>query len=71
MALDLGSIKNELDTIVNDATSVADLVEKYSATVQKFAGLIPGVGTDVSAAVGLVNVIDKALHELQSVLKDL
>jgi hypothetical protein len=69
MSLDLGKIKSELDSVVNEATSVLDLVEKYAATVQKIANLVPGIGPELSSVLGLVDVVDKALHELQNVLK--
>lgn len=64
----LGSIKSELDAVVNEATSVADLVEKYASTVQRISSYVPG-GSQLTAVLGLVGVIDKALHELQAVLK--
>jgi hypothetical protein len=62
------NLKNELDTVVNDATSYTDLADKVANTVGKFAGIVPGVGPQVATVVDALNALDKALHDLQSAI---
>lgn len=66
--LDLGNLKAELDSVVNEATSVVDLVDKYADILGKFGGDIPGAGPDVALAVKALDDLDKALHVVQNVL---
>jgi hypothetical protein len=68
MSLNLSTLKTELDAIVNEATSVVDLVDKYAATAAKFASFIPGVGPEAQVVVTLLNDLDKALHAVKNVV---
>lgn len=68
MSLNLVDLKNELNTVVNEATSVVDLVDKYADIFAKFGGAIPGAGPDVAEAVKLLDELDRVLHGLQNVL---
>ena len=61
-------LKNELDTVVNDATTYTDLADKVAGVVGKFAGVVPGVGPEVATVVDALNGLDKALHDLQDAI---
>lgn len=65
----VGGIKSELDKVVGEATSLVDLVDKYASVLQKYAGLIPGVGSELALLVGPLHGLDSALHVLQNLLK--
>lgn len=71
MALNLGSLKTELEAVVNEATSLADLADKWADRVRPFVSGIPGVGTEAAAVVSVLDALDKALHEAKSVLDSL
>jgi hypothetical protein len=66
--MDLSNLKSELDSVVNEATNLVDLVDKYAATAAKFASFIPGVGAEAEVVVTVLNDLDKALHEAKTVL---
>lgn len=68
MSLNLTSLKAELDSVVGQATKVADLIDKEAGIAARFAGFIPGLGTEVQAIAKLVDEADKALHALQNAL---
>jgi hypothetical protein len=69
MAFSLTDIKTELDGLVNEATSFADVVDKYADLASKFAGDIPEVGPEVADVVKVIDALDKALHDAQAVLE--
>jgi hypothetical protein len=68
MSFSLADLRNELDNIVNGATSTVDLADKTAQAVGKFGSLIPGVGTEVQVAVNALNDLDAALHAVKSAL---
>lgn len=71
MAFDISNLKNELDSVVSHAVSVADLIDKEVGIAARFAGFVPGVGAEVQTIAKLVDEADKALHALQSALNAL
>lgn len=68
MAFNISTIKNEVDAAVNKATSLVDLCDKYADLAAKYADAVPGVGAEVQTVVTVLDDLDKALHEAQSVL---
>jgi hypothetical protein len=70
MALDIGSIKTELDSLVSEAADVASLADKYADALVKYADLIPGAGPEIETLVGYLDTATKALNDLKSALAD-
>jgi uncharacterized protein YutD len=70
MALDITSIKTELNSVVSEAADVADLADKYADVLVKYADLIPGAGPEIVTLVGYLDTATKALNELKSALAD-
>jgi hypothetical protein len=68
MALSATDIKTELDAIINEATSFADVVNKYAQLAGNVAADVPGVGPEAETVVTVIGDLDKALHDAQSVL---
>jgi ABC-type transporter Mla subunit MlaD len=71
MSFNLSTLKSELDAVVNEATSVVDLVDKYAATAAKFASFVPGVGAEAQVVVKVIDDLDKALHAVKNVVNAL
>jgi hypothetical protein len=68
MALDAATIESKISTVVNEATSVADLAVKFAPIAEEVAG-DAGLGAEAAEVVSVVTALDKALHEAQSVFK--
>lgn len=68
MSFSLADLRNELDNIVNGATSTVDLADKTAQAVGKYGQDIPVVGPDIKIAVDALNGLDAALHTVQSAL---
>lgn len=66
MALDITSLKAELDSVVSEAADVADLADKYADVLVKYADLIPGAGSEIQTLVGYLDTATKALNDLKS-----
>jgi hypothetical protein len=65
----LGSVESELDAVVSEATTFADLASKYATAAGKLASDLPGsLGSDATEVVGLINDVDKALNALKAAL---
>lgn len=71
MALDLNSLKTEAEAVVNEATSLVDLADKWANRVRPLLVAVPGVGTEAATVISVLDMLDKALHEAKSVLADL
>ena len=67
-SLDLADIKNEIDGAIDAATSVADLADHFAELAKKYGSFIPGAGPEISAIAGFIDVGDKLLHSLKTVL---
>jgi hypothetical protein len=70
MALNLGSLKQDLDSAVTAAVNIADLVDKVADVVEPFVAEIPDVGGDATIVVAALNELDAALKKVQSLLAD-
>jgi hypothetical protein len=68
MALNVTTLVAELDSIVAQATSYADLVTKYADAAAGFIGKLPVVGPDAEKVVALIDAVDKALDALNAAL---
>jgi uncharacterized protein YutD len=68
MALNIDSIKTELDTVVSEAADVATLADKYADVLVKYADLVPGAGPEIQTLVGYLDTATKALNDLKSAL---
>lgn len=68
MSFSLSDLKTELDNAVNGAVSFVDLADKTAQAVEKFTNIIPGVGSEVQAAVDALNTLDSALQDVKSAL---
>lgn len=68
MSLNLSSLESKLDSVVGEADSFAELVDKYADIAGEFAGEIPG-GTEAEDVVKLVDDVTKALNALNGALK--
>lgn len=71
MALDLNSLKTEAEAVVNEATSLVDLADKWANRVRPLLVAVPGVGSEAATVISVLDMLDKALHEAKSVLADL
>lgn len=67
MALDFGA----LDSIVNEAVSLADLAEKFANAAGPLIAELPVVGPEEKVIVEAIDGVDKALHALQAALASL
>jgi hypothetical protein len=71
MALDIATIEAEVKSAVAEATSVADLADKYADILAKFAGDIPVAGPEVVKYIGWLDTATKALNELNAAAQGL
>lgn len=71
MTFNLTALEGELDKVVSEATTFADLADKYAHIVAGFAGNIPVVGPEVAPLVAVLDVVDKALNALKATLDSL
>ena len=71
MALNIASLKNEVEAVVNEATNIVDLADKWADRVRPFLSAVPTVGPEAEAVVNVLDMLDKALHEAKSVLASL
>jgi hypothetical protein len=66
MSFNLADLKTDLDEAVDDATTFADLVDKYAAAISQFSGAFPGAAPEIQAAATAIDNLDKALHAVQA-----
>lgn len=71
MAFSLTTLAAELDKVVSEAVTFADMADKWVDVAAGFAKDIPVVGPDVQTAVTLVDEVDKALNALKGFLDGL
>jgi hypothetical protein len=70
-AINLSSLKNEAASVVNEATNLADLADKWADRIRPLLVAVPGVGTEAATVVSVLDELDKALHEAKNILADL
>lgn len=68
MAFDISSLKTEAESVVNEATSLVDLADKWADRVRPLLAAVPGVGAEAETVVTVLDELDKALHEAKNVL---
>ena len=69
--MDISSLKTEAEAVINEATSLVDLADKWADRVRPLLVAVPGVGTEAATVVSVLDALDKALHEAKNVLADL
>lgn len=66
--MDLSTITAEAKAVVNEATSVVDLADKWADRVRPLVVDIPSIGTEAEAAITVLDNLDRALHEAKTIL---
>lgn len=69
--MDISSLKTEAQAVVNEATSLVDLADKWADRIRPLLLAVPGVGAEAATVVSVLDMLDKALHEAKNVLADL
>lgn len=68
MSFDLNSLKSEAESVVNEATTLVDLADKWADRIRPLLVAVPGVGAEAEVVVKVLDELDKALHEAKNVL---
>jgi hypothetical protein len=63
-SVNLSALKSEIEAVVKEATSIADLVDKYAQVLKS----VPGIGVTLAPELAVLDELDKALHAAQAVL---
>jgi hypothetical protein len=71
MAFNIASLKAEAEAVVNEATSLVDLADKWADRIRPFLVAVPSIGPEAAAAVAVLDELDKVLHEAKTVLNAL
>lgn len=66
--MDLSAITAEAKAVVDEATGIADLADKWADRVRPLVADIPSIGTEADAAIAVLDNLDKALHEAKTIL---
>jgi hypothetical protein len=71
MALNISALKAEAEAVVNEATSIVDLADKWAQRVRPLLVDVPTVGPYADTLITVLDDLDKVLHEAKTVLNAL